>query len=69
MANAILDSYTMDYTARVQHAQRADGQWFTRMQYRDARYGYKWAAWRPVACGPERFSQTGQAARLPRVAQ
>jgi hypothetical protein len=69
MANVILDSHSMDFTARIQHAQRSDGQWFTRIQYRDTRYGYKWSSWRAVANGPERGSDTGRTARLPRAAQ
>jgi hypothetical protein len=67
MANEILRSYSMDFTMQVEHAQRGDGQWFRRCQYRDTRYGYKWSAWQPVANGPSgHSSQTGRAARLPK---
>jgi len=68
MANTILRSYSMDFTMQIEHAQRADGQWFSRVQYRDTRYGYKWSAWKPVGSGPEHGSETGRVARLPRVA-
>lgn len=64
----ILETHTMDFTARVHFAQRDDGQWFTRVQGRDPRYGYRWGAWR-VHPGPdpERHPHTtGRCARLPR---
>lgn len=56
----------MDFTMQIEHAQRGDGQWFRRCQYRDTRYGYKWSAWTPVASGPEMGSSTGRQARLPK---
>ena len=64
----ILESYSMDFTMRIQFAQRQDGLWFRRCQFRDARYGYKWSAWKAVAGGPVNGSTTTQKARLPRVA-
>lgn len=67
MTNAILSSYSMDFTMQIHHAQRQDGQWFRRIQFRDARYGYKWSAWRAVPSGPEHGSPTGLKARLPKV--
>lgn len=63
---AILETYSADYTTKIHYAQRADGQWFTRIQRRDPRFGHKWGAWRPVPAGPERGTSTGQRARLPR---
>lgn len=69
MTNQILRSYSMDFTMQIEHAQRADGTWFRRCQYRDARYGYKWSPWRAVPNSPTgHVSETGRSARLPRVA-
>ena len=69
MASRIIRSFSMDFTMQVEHAQRADGTWFRRCQYRDARYGYKWSAWQQVVNGPSgHASETGRTARLPRVA-
>lgn len=42
----VYETFSMDFTSRIEHAQRADGIWFERSQYRDPRYGYKWTAWR-----------------------
>lgn len=48
MAKAIetYETYTADYTSQVHYARSASGAVFTRMQYRDTCYGYKWTAWR-----------------------
>lgn len=48
MAKAVqtFTGYTMDYTSQIQYAVSETGKVFTRSQYRDPRYGYKWAAWR-----------------------
>lgn len=48
----VYESYSMDYTSRIEHAQRVDGIWFKRSQYRDPRYGYKWTSWRKTSVGP-----------------
>lgn len=47
MAKAVqtFEGYTMDYTGRIQYALSETGKVFRRSQYRDARYGYKWAKW------------------------
>ena len=42
-------SYTADYTSQVQLAKSESGKVFTRLQYRDPRFGYKWAPWRETA--------------------
>ncbi len=54
MAKAVqsFEGYTMDYTGQIQYAISDSGKTFTRSQFRDPRYGYKWSAWRettPVA--------------------
>lgn len=64
----IFESHTMDFTARVQHAQRADGQWFSRVQSRHPRFGYQWTAWRPSAAAPAHASLGLGRARLPKSA-
>lgn len=48
MAKAVqtFTGYTMDYTSQIQYAVSETGKVFTRSQYRDPHYGYKWAAWR-----------------------
>ena len=61
----ILESYTADYTTQIHHAQRSDGQWFTRYQNRDPRYGYRWGAWRK-SVAPSGGRSTGRTARLPK---
>lgn len=72
-ANEVFESYTMDYTAKVHFAVRADGQWYKRVQVRDPRYGYRFTAWR--ACTTPDLSadgrpmiRTGRKARLPHAA-
>jgi hypothetical protein len=64
----IFEGYSMDYTARFHFAQRADGQWFKRSQVKDPHFGYKWSKWREIAEAgvPERKSETGRTARLPK---
>lgn len=64
----ILESFTADYTAKVHHAQRSDGQWFTRMQERHPRFGYRWTAWRTTTYCPDRAFPTTRTARLPKSA-
>lgn len=65
----IFRSFTMDYTSQIEHAQREDGQWFSRSQYRDPRYGYKWTPWRTAGFLPERASPDGERnVRLPKAA-
>ena len=51
MAKAVqtFTGYTMDYTSQIQYAVSESGKVFTRGQYRDPRYGYKWAPWRETA--------------------
>jgi hypothetical protein len=66
MANQILRSCSMDFTMQIEHAMRADGVWFSRCQYRDARYGYKWSAWRQTSAPTSFTSETGRKARLPK---
>lgn len=65
----IHESFSADYTAITQWAQRADGQWFTRSQYRDPRYGYKWGRWRETTDRslPLRMTATRVTARLPPI--
>jgi hypothetical protein len=47
MAKAVqtFTGYTMDYTSQIQYAVSETGKVFKRSQYRDPRYGYKWAKW------------------------
>lgn len=40
-------------SARRQYAERADGVWFTRIQDRHPRYGYRWTRW--VECDAPRI--------------
>ena len=51
MAKAVesFDGYTMDFTGRIQYALSETGKVFSRSQYRDPRYGYKWAKWHETA--------------------
>lgn len=55
MSNAIAvrSGHTMDFTTRIEYAQRTDGVWFKRYQERGAR-GYRWGAWREGAPDMER---------------
>ena len=62
----IVRGCSMDFTMQIEFSRRADGQWFSRCQYRDARYGYKWAAWRRAAAPYQFVSPTGRKARLPK---
>jgi hypothetical protein len=66
--NAILDSHSMDFTMRIQHAMRADGQWFRRLQERHPRYGYRWTKWTPVPAPATVAPDSGFTARLPKAA-
>jgi hypothetical protein len=63
----IYESHTADYTSRVHHTMREDGQWHSRIQGRDASAGgaYRWGAWRPSGPPPEHAAETGKASRLP----
>jgi len=66
----VLTSYTGDYTGRIEHAQRADGQWFKRSRYQDPRYGYKWQSWSEVAApysASGNFGETMARIRLPKA--
>jgi hypothetical protein len=65
-ANRILRGFSMDFTMQIEHAMRADGVWFRRCQFRDARYGYKWSAWKPATAPTAFTSETGRTARLPK---
>lgn len=51
MAKAVqsFKGYSMDYSSQVDFAVSESGKVFTRSQYRDARYGYKWTSWRETA--------------------
>ena len=66
----VKEGHSMDFTTRIQYA--TDGvRYFSRMQYRDPRYGYKWSAWSP--CSELSFKDApgqGEARnyRLPKVA-
>ena len=67
----VLTSYTSDYTGRIEHAQRTDGQWFRRRQYQDPRYGNKWSAWTSVQApysASGHFNETMARIRLPKAA-
>jgi hypothetical protein len=66
--STIYRSYSMDYTSQREHAQRADGQWFTRRQSR-GRYGYRWSAWEMTTGKPEQAYVDPYAgkARLPKA--
>lgn len=64
----IYRSFSMDYTSEREYAQRPDGKWFTRYQYRDPRYGYKWSKWQTTGFLPERASPKGDyKIRLPKA--
>lgn len=63
----IFRTFSMDFTSESEYAQRNDGQWFKRYQYRDPRYGYKWSRWEHTSFLPERASLKGEkAVRLPK---
>ncbi len=66
--NKIYETFSSDYTTPIHHAMRADGQWFTRMQVRDMRFGRKLTAWRKTAVAPDRLRElySGATARLPK---
>lgn len=67
--STIYESHTADFTARVQHSMRKDGQWFERIQVRSV-YGYRWTAWRKTgAPSPDRLRITDRSARLPATVQ
>jgi hypothetical protein len=62
MAKAVqtFTGYTMDYTSQIEFAVSETGKVFRRMQYRDARYGYKWSKWsETVAAALEGKSDQG----------
>ena len=64
----VYSDFSMDYTSESEYAQRADGQWFSRYQFRDPRYGYKWSAWRMTSFKPERARKKGDyKIRLPKA--
>ncbi len=63
----IYRDFSMDYTSEREYAQRPDGQWFKRYQYRDPRYGYKWSKWQATTFLPERATKNGERKiRLPK---
>ena len=62
MAKAVqtFKGYTMDFTSQIEYAVSETGNVFTRSQYRDARYGYKWTKWRQtVASAVEGLTPSG----------
>lgn len=62
----IFESYTMDFTAVIHHAQRADGIWFKRIQQK-TNYGYGFTAWRRLDYQvTEPGFHKGSFARLPK---
>lgn len=61
----VYESSTADFSCLVHHARRDDGQWFTRYQQRDPRFGYRWGSWRK-ASAPAYARETGRKARLPK---
>lgn len=63
--NTVYETCSSDYTTLINHAMRADGQWFIRYQQRHPRFGYRWQAWRETAMTPDRLRDTGRKARLP----
>lgn len=63
----IYRAFSMDFTSEREYAQRGDGKWFSRYQYRDQRYGYKWSKWQATSFLPERASLKGEyRIRLPK---
>lgn len=48
MAKAVQSfrGFTMDFTSQIDYAVSESGKVFSRIQYRDPRYGYKWGKWR-----------------------
>lgn len=62
----VIRTFSMDFTSQREHAQREDGQWFTRSQYRDPRYGYKWSAWKPTSAAPANGHPEDRKVRLPK---
>ena len=61
----IFFSFSMDYAMEVQHALRADGTWFKRMQVRN-QFGYSWTRWKISGPRPELSFAKGRKARLPK---
>lgn len=45
----VYETYSMDYSSIKENAMREDGQWFSRYQFRDPRYGYKWSKWEKIS--------------------
>lgn len=64
VANKVYEKCSADYTSLMHYAMREDGQWFTRIQIRNA-FGRTWSAWR-VSMEPEWARDTGRKARLPK---
>jgi hypothetical protein len=68
MASAVSykTGYTMDFTAQLEFAQRADGAWFMRSQERGIR-GHRWGAWKMCLPPDERATEQPmpKAFRLP----
>lgn len=67
MATMVYGDYSMDYTSQREYAQRHDGQWFRRYQYRDPRYGYKWSRWQSASGLPSNATRKEERrVRLPK---
>lgn len=65
-AGVIHTAYTMDYSSQLHFARDGRGRVWSRGQYRDPRYGYKWAPWKLHGTEmPERAMATTQRAKLP----
>lgn len=64
----IYEGFTMDFTSKIHWSQRADGQWFRRMQSKTI-YGYRWSAWAATTTQPPHLvpAQYAGKARLPRA--
>lgn len=64
----VYTTYSMDYSSQRHHAQNKDGVWFTRSQYRDPRFGYKWTPWKKTNVAPrDMYSSQLMRVRLPKL--
>ena len=57
----IFESFTADFTAKIEYTE-AHGQWWKRVQERGPQ-GYRWSAWRPSAA-PSNASPTTRLVRI-----
>lgn len=58
-------TFSMDFTFEIHHAQRGDGQWFTRTHEKTSR-GWQWGAWRKSSApGMDRATPVADVVRLP----